>query len=309
MHHQAKFTLVDVFTSRPFGGNQLAVFSDAAGLSDAEMQTLAHELNFSESTFVTASDVPGAVRRVRIFTPAREIPMAGHPTVGTTWVLASHGQILPKSARIDVTLELGIGPVTVSIEGANARPEFVWMQHREAEFGAIRRDAARIASALGIEASDIREDLPIQIVSTGFPFLYVPLRSADALARCAPNKTTLAALFEANEQRLPTYMFVANEQGAFAVRARMFAPHTDGIPEDPATGSAAAPFGAYAATHGLIKPDPSAAFVIQQGVEMGRPSEIHVEVARKESGALGIRIGGRCAIVGEGAMFIERPAT
>jgi len=309
MHHQAKFTLVDVFTSRPFGGNQLAVFSDAAGLSDAEMQELAHEMNFSESTFVTASDVPGAVRRVRIFTPAREIPMAGHPTVGTTWVLASHGQILPKSARIDVTLELGIGPVTVSIEGANARPEFVWMQHREAEFGAIRRDAARIASALGIEASDIREDLPIQIVSTGFPFLYVPLRSADALARCAPNKTTLAALFEANEQRLPTYMFVANEQGAFAVRARMFAPHTDGIPEDPATGSAAAPFGAYAATHGLIKPDPSAAFVIQQGVEMGRPSEIHVEVARKESGALGIRIGGRCAIVGEGAMFIERPAT
>src|SRR5258707_2936272 len=118
MRHLAKFTLVDVFTSRAFVGNQLAVFSDAAGISDAEMQALAHELNFSESTFVTASDVPGVVRRVRIFTPAREIPMAGHPTVGTTWVLASHGQIPLKSASIDATLQLGIGPGTVSIEGA-----------------------------------------------------------------------------------------------------------------------------------------------------------------------------------------------
>jgi trans-2,3-dihydro-3-hydroxyanthranilate isomerase len=311
MHHQAKFTLVDVFTSRPFGGNQLAVFTDAAGISDAEMQALARELNFSESTFVTESDTAGAVRRVRIFTPAREIPMAGHPTVGTTWVLASRGQILLKSARVvtDATLQLGIGPVTVSIESTNAKPEFVWMTHREAEFGAIRRDFARVANALGIAKADIRDDLPLQIVSTGFPFICVRLRSGDALARCAPNQAALAALFEANEQRLQIYMFVANEQGAFAVRARMFAPHTDGIPEDPATGSAAAPFGAYAAACGLIKPEPSASFLIQQGVEMGRPSEIHVEVVRKDRGALGIRIGGRCAIVGEGAVFLERAAT
>jgi len=310
MRHQAKFTLVDVFTSRAFGGNQLAVFSDAAGISDAEMQALARELNFSESTFVTASDVTGVVRRVRIFTPAREIPMAGHPTVGTTWVLASHGQIPLKSARgrHDATLQLGIGPVTVTIESANAQPEFVWMNHREAEFGATRRDGARIANALGIEASDIRDDLPIQLVSTGFQFIYVPIRSIDALARCAPNKTALAALFDEGQPRLPIYMFVVKEKVPFVVRARMFAPHTDNIPEDPATGSAAAPFGAYAAAHGLIKPEPSATFLIQQGVEMGRPSDIYVEITRKES-ALGIRIGGRCAIVGEGAMFLERPAT
>lgn len=311
MRHLAKFTLIDVFTSRAFGGNQLAVFSDASGISDAEMQALAHELNFSESTFVTASDVPGAVRRVRIFTPAREIPMAGHPTVGTTWVLASHGQIPLKSARgiVDATLQLGIGPMTVTIESANAQPEFVWMNHREPEVGAIRTDAARIASALGIEAQDIRDDLPIQIVSTGFPFVYVPLRSTDALARCAPNTTALAALLNEGEHRLPIYMFVVKEKAPFVVRARMFAPHTDNIPEDPATGSAAAPFGAYAAAHGLIKPEPSAKFLIQQGVEMGRPSDIHVEVARKDDGALGIRIGGRCAIVGEGAIFLERPPT
>jgi trans-2,3-dihydro-3-hydroxyanthranilate isomerase len=311
MRHQAKFTLVDVFTSRPFGGNQLAVFSDASGISDVEMQALARELNFSESTFVTASDLPGAVRRVRIFTPAREIPMAGHPTVGTAWVLASHGQIPLKSSRgnLDATLELGIGPVTVTIESANAQPQFVWMHHREAEFAAIRRDAARIANAVGIEAADIRDDLPIQIVSTGFAFIYLPLRSIDALARCAPNKAALAALFDDGAPRLPIYMFVVKEQAPFAVRARMFAPHTDNIAEDPATGSAAAPFGAYAAAHGLIKPEPSTTFLIQQGVEMGRPSDIHVEVTRKDGGAFAIRIGGRCAIVGEGAMFLERPAT
>jgi trans-2,3-dihydro-3-hydroxyanthranilate isomerase len=309
MQRQAKFTLVDVFTSRPFGGNQLAVFTDAAGLSDTEMQELAHEMNFSESTFVLASEVPGVVRRVRIFTPAREIPMAGHPTVGTTWVLASHGQIPLKSARVDATLQLGIGPVTMSIDGSDTKPDFVWMNHREAEFGATRRDPARIASALGIAEADIRDDLPIQIVSTGFRFLYVPLRSVDALARCTSNGATLAALFEANEQRLPIYMFVAKERGAFAVRSRMFAPHTDNIAEDPATGSAAAPFGAYASAHGLFKPEPCASFLIEQGVEMGRPSEIHVEVTRKESGAFGIRIGGRCVIVGEGTIFLQATAT
>src|SRR5579863_4261686 len=305
MQRQAKFTLIDVFNSRPFGGNQLAVFSDAAGLSDSEMQTLAHEMNFSESTFVTASDDPGVVRRVRIFTPRREVPMAGHPTVGTTWVLASHGQILLKSARTDATLQLGIGPVRVTIESKDAKPEFVWMAHREAEFGAKRRDHGRIAKALGINASDIRDDLPIQIVSTGFPFVMVPIRTLDALAKCTSNAGPIGALFEPAEWAPLIYMFVvvANESGEFSVRARMFAPH-DGIAEDPATGSAAAPFGAYAATYGLINPAPKASFMINQGVEMGRPSEIHVEVARKDNGAFGIRIGGRCAIVGEGAMFL-----
>lgn len=305
MQRQAKFTLVDVFTSRPFGGNQLAVFTDAAGLSDAEMQELAHEMNFSESTFVLPADSTDAARRVRIFTPKHEMPMAGHPTVGTTWVLASHGQILIKSARTvtDATLQLGIGPVTVSIESTDARPEFVWMTHREAEFGATRSDRERIAQALGITAADIRDDLPIQFVSTGVPFMFIPLHGLEALAKCTVNADSIGALVKAGEQAPLIYMFVANESGDFAPRSRMFAPHS-GVSEDPATGSAAAPFGAYAATYGLIKPAPKASFVIRQGVEMGRPSEIHVEVVRKDSDAFGIRIGGRCAIVGEGAMFL-----
>jgi trans-2,3-dihydro-3-hydroxyanthranilate isomerase len=304
MSRKTPFILVDVFTSRPFGGNQLAVFIEGAALSAGEMQELAHEMNFSESTFVMPPESSGA-RRVRIFTPTVEIPMAGHPTVGTAWVLASRGEIALKSSSVDATLQLGIGPVMVTVESTGGKPDFVWMAHREAEFGAKRTDVERFAEALGIASADIRGDLPIQIVSTGFPFVFVPLRSIEALGRCYPNKGGIAALFKTGPQEQPPliYMFVAEQSGEFSVRSRMFAPF-NGIAEDPATGSAAAPFGAYAATYGLIKPAPSTSFLIQQGVEMGRPSEIRVEVARKESGAFAIRIGGRCAIVGEGSMFL-----
>jgi trans-2,3-dihydro-3-hydroxyanthranilate isomerase len=302
MPRKTPFILVDVFTSKPFGGNQLAVFTEGAALSASEMQELAHEMNFSESTFVMPPDSSGA-RRVRIFTPSHEMPMAGHPTVGTTWVLASRGEIALKSASVDATLQLGIGPVTVTVESAGGKPDFVWMAHREAEFGAKRDDRKQIAEALGITAEDIREDLPIQLVSTGFPFIFVPVQTLDGLAKCSPNPPALAALSRPGEQRVALYMFVVNGSGEFSARSRMFAPF-DGVAEDPATGSAAAPFGAYAATYGLINPKPKTSFTIQQGVEMGRPSEIRVEVARKDNGAFAIRIGGRCAIVGEGAMFL-----
>jgi trans-2,3-dihydro-3-hydroxyanthranilate isomerase len=303
MPTKTPFTLVDVFTSRPLSGNQLAVFTDAATLSASEMQELAHEMNFSESTFVMPAE-SGTARRVRIFTPRREIPMAGHPTVGTTWVLASRGEIALESTTVDATLQLGIGQVTVTIESTGGKPDFVWMAHGEAEFCAKRDDRERVAPALGITAADVRDDLPIQAVSTGLSILFVPLRTVDALARCSSNGGALAALFNTGDQMQPVYMFVANESGEFSVRSRMFAPHTDGITEDPATGGAAGPFGAYAARYGLIKPAPKTSFLIRQGVEIGRPSEIRVEVARKDSGSFGLRIGGRCAIVGEGAMFL-----
>lgn len=302
MPRKTPFILVDVFTSKPFGGNQLAVFTDGAALSATEMQELAHEMNFSESTFVMPAE-PGAPRRVRIFTPSREIPMAGHPTVGTTWVLANRGEIALNSPSVDATLQLGIGPVTVTIESSGGKPELVWMAHRDPEFREKRDDRERFAQALEIDATDIRDDLPIQVVSTGFPFAFVPLRSLDALGKCTPNKGPIGALFKPAALRPLIYMFVAEQSGEFSVRSRMFAPH-DGIAEDPATGSAAAPFGAYAAAYGLIQPAPRTEFLIRQGVEMGRPSEIRVEVTRKGSGAFALRIGGRCAIVGEGSMFL-----
>jgi trans-2,3-dihydro-3-hydroxyanthranilate isomerase len=303
MEKLARFTLVDVFTAKRFGGNQLAVFHDARELAPSEMQSLAREMNFSESTFVTR-DTPAAPSRVRIFTPQREIAMAGHPTVGTAWVLASRGEIPLSEPATEASLELGIGVVPITIEVRAGAPEFVWMAHREPTFGATRRDRARVARALGIGSNDIRHDFPLQSVSTGNPFLFVPIASADALARCAPNGAALRALFAGDRAVLPVHMFVPPDSPGAPVRARMFAPHTDGIPEDPATGSAAAPLGAYLVEHQVIAAAPAASFTVSQGVEMGRPSEIRVEVARKQTGALGIKIGGQAVIVGEGELRV-----
>lgn len=292
------FTLVDVFTSHPFGGNQLAVFHKAGKLTATQMQELAHEMNFSESTFV----IPPARRadpiRLRIFTPRREIPMAGHPTVGTAWVLASRNELPPGEA----TLRLSIGDITVAIEGRARRPEFVWMAHKPAVFGETRQDRDRIAAALGIETSDIRTDLPVEVVSTGNPFLFVPLASRHALARCVSSAAALRSLFESAEQMLPLHMFVIGRSVKSGVYARMFAPHTDGIAEDPATGSAAAPLGAYLQAHGLTGNAPRIRFRVIQGVEMGRRSEITVEVDNLNDSQPSIKIGGQCAIVGEGQM-------
>ncbi len=303
MPRRYSFILVDVFTATRFGGNQLAVFTDAAGLDAGEMQSLAHELNFSESTFVTVPEIPGAVRRVRIFTPTVELPMAGHPTVGTAWVLASRGEISLDGASVEATLQLEIGAIKVAVEGAERHPEFVWMTQRRPIFGAIRDDRGRIASALNIEENDLRTDLPIQIVSTGVPFLFVPIKSVEALGRCAPNERALAALFDTSDEKPGVYMHTAVEGRELRVRARMFAPHTVGIAEDPATGGAAGPFGAYAATYRMIPAIPRARFAIEQGVEMGRPSRIEIEVTRVGD-TIGVRIGGRCVISGEGTMYV-----
>ena len=302
MTRRYHFVQADVFTDRPFAGNQLAVFTDARGLSDAEMQTLAREMNFSECTFLLPSIMPDALRRVRIFTPAAELPTAGHPTVGTAYVMAQLGDVELQGATTDIVLELGIGPVPVTIESGDGSPEFVWMTHREPEFGAARADRERVAAALGITPADIHTDRPMQPVSTGVPFLFVPLASLDAARRCRPNAAALANLFESPPPE-GVYVFTT-ETGApdVAAHGRMFAPHTLDIPEDPATGSAAAPLGAYLVRYGLAA---GPRFILEQGVEMGRPSRIHLDVRRDGDRFMLVRIGGQTVIVGEGDLFWE----
>jgi trans-2,3-dihydro-3-hydroxyanthranilate isomerase len=300
MASRIAFTLVDVFSSRPFRGNQLAVFHNAGRLKAAQMQTLAREMNFSESTFVIPAprrSAPAPVR-VRIFTPRREIPMAGHPTVGTAWVLASRGEL----GMGEAILRLGVGDTIITIEGNARNPSFIWMSHRPAEFGERRSDRDRIAAGLGIDTIDVRGDLPIEAVSTGNPFLLVPLSSVDALKRCVSNPSALHTLFEGTPRMLPVYLFVCEGSPTRSVRARMFAPHTDGIAEDPATGSAAAPLGAYLRAHGVIGSTARTHFRVIQGMEMGRRSEITVEVLNSTSDGPSTRVGGRCKIVGEGQM-------
>jgi trans-2,3-dihydro-3-hydroxyanthranilate isomerase len=292
------FIQADVFTDKPFGGNQLAVFTDARGLTTEQMQTLTREMNYSESTFVLPPEMPGTDMRVRIFTPAIEMPMAGHPTVGTTFVLAQSGALAGKEA----TLQLKIGPIKVEIERNSAgEPQFVWMTHNAPKFGAIRTDRERVAAALGVTVSDLREDLPVQTVSTGVPFLMIPLRSLQAIGRCKVNQSALAELFVGEPESAGAYLFTTETTGPHAhLHARMFAPHIFDIPEDPATGSAAAPMAAYAVYYGLV---PEGRFLIEQGVEMGRPSQIHVIARRAGENFTELKIGGQTTIVGEGYIF------
>lgn len=303
MTKRFRFVQVDVFTDRPFGGNQLAVFTDARGLTAEDMQTLTREMNYSECTFVFPPEAPNAAKRVRIFTPARELPMAGHPTVGTAFVLAHQGEFPLQAETAEVTLQLGIGPVPVVIENRNGVPGFVWMTHREPMFGSIREDRERVAQALSVAARDLHPDWPLQVVSTGVPFLFVPLRSLEATGRCRPDESALDNLFNEVEP-VALYMFTTETVSREArVHARMFAPHVMGIPEDPASGAAAAPLGAYLSRYGALAKVPEVRFICEQGMEMGRPSQIHVEVRRQGEEITGLRIGGQAVIVGEGDIF------
>ena len=303
------FLQLDVFTRRPFGGNQLAVFTDAQGLETDEMQALTREMNFSESSFVLPPRMEGAVKKVRIFTPATEMPMAGHPTVGTAAALAARGLIDVPAAGGQVTLELGIGAVPVIFEPAEeGRLPFVWMKHRAPAFGPVRADRDEIAAALGIRSDEIRADLPMQVVSTGVPFLFIPLLSLGAIQRTRSEAGALARLFP-NRPPANIALFTEEvEDPNSLVHARMYSPHVVGIVEDPATGSMAAPLGAFLAHYGILPNEPVTDFTIEQGIEMLRPSRIRVQVGRVGEKIEMIRIGGDSVIVGEGEIFWEERA-
>lgn len=302
MSKRYHFLQADVFTNTPFGGNQLAVFTDARGLCTEEMQSLAREMNYSESTFILPPELPGAVKRVRIFTPGIELPVAGHPTIGTTYVLAQKGDIPLTGDHTQATLQLNIGPMKVDIESKNGEIQFAWMTHRQPEFGVVRDDRERIANALGITAADLIDSLPVQIASTGVPFLFVPIRSLEAIGKCVPNGSALRALFD--DEPVMVYMFTPETtSSARQIHSRMFGPHVANIAEDPATGVAAGPMGAYVAHYKVLPRQPEMRFVIEQGIEMGRPSHISVEVKTEGEAITNIRIGGQSVIVGEGEIF------
>lgn len=306
MARRYRFVQVDVFTDHAFGGNQLAVFTDARGLTTDEMQLLTREMNYSESAFVLPADRPDVAKRVRIFTPARELPLAGHPTVGTSYVLAREGVVPLHGTMTEIMLALGVGPVPVVIEQRDGQPSFVWMTQPAPVFGPVRDDRARVAAALGMAASDLHDTWPLQVVSTGVPFLYVPVRSRAAVAACHPDAAALSALFADGAPASLLVFSLETVAPEAAVHARMFAPHTMGIPEDPASGAAAGPLGAYLAHYGGLPLVAETRFIIEQGLEMGRPSTIHVVVRRRDAKIMGPRVGGQAVIVGEGHLVWDR---
>ena len=326
------FIQLDVFTEEPFTGNALAVFPEAEGLSDDAMMKIAREMNLSETVFVlephskqqtanskqpaeseTSTDVnhtgPTVLRRLRIFTPAREIPFAGHPIVGTWNALAREG-VVPVPDGGDgwtrIYQEVGIGVLPVDIEFKDGAPVQVVMTQGKFEIKGDVDDAndqAELARALGLRIEDLDETLPIQIISTGLAFLAVPVRSLADLGRCKVNTSLLAETY----QRLgatgcEAFTRETIEIGEARAHARMFAPG-DNIAEDPATGSAAGALGAYLVYHGAANVDPSDGkfrFVIEQGDFMHRPSRINLDVKGKPGSIEEVRVGGSSVVVAHG---------
>jgi trans-2,3-dihydro-3-hydroxyanthranilate isomerase len=293
---------VDVFTDRVFGGNPLAVVFDAAPLADADMQAIAREMNLSETTFLLPPTRPDCAARVRIFTPAREVPFAGHPTIGTSWVLATSGMLPAGATRF--SLEEGIGPVEVELAGDPAPPAFLWMRHGAATFGPEQTDRAALAAALGLAEDDLLPRAPICSGSTGSTFLYVPLRDRQAVDRAALDVPRLLAVM-GEGPRLGVFVFAPDPARAEGrVYSRMFAPHTSGVPEDPATGSASGPLGAYLVTHGLVAAAPAIRIVSEQGTKMGRQSFVHIDIAMRDGVIRELRVGGSVVPVLEGRLRV-----
>ncbi len=302
----------DVFTDTPFGGNQLAVIPNAAGLDDDAMLAITREFNFSETTFVLPPESSGNTRRVRIFTPGGEIPFAGHPTVGTAYLLAQTGEIELIGPETRIILEEGVGPVPVTIYSEGGRPVFA--QLTAAKLPVRRRpliSRRELAEVLSLKKRDILKDdvWYTDAVSAGLPFLFVPLASLDALGRAHVRE-------ELWEERLKgtwateIYVFVEEESsrgrdGALSgdglIRSRMFAPMM-GIKEDPATGSAAAAFGGYLAWRSTVR-DGTLKWTIHQGVEMGRPSRLQVETDVVGGEVKATRVGGESVLVSSGTLY------
>ena len=301
----------DVFTSEPFTGNQLAVYLDGRGLTAGRMQAVAREMGFSETTFIMPAETPGTDIRMRIFTPGVELPMAGHPTIGSTFALAHVGIIKPGTERF--VFGLGIGPTPVTLEweastdrgqGASPRLRFAWMTQRVPEFGPIVRDAQVVSAALGIRRDDLAGDTPIQSVSCGVPFLFVPMSSRAAVDRAVSEAGPLRRLGETTGLNLPVFLFTTDAGHPEAtVYSRMFSPHF-GIAEDPATGSASGPLGAYLVHYGLVRGDIQQRMLSLQGQAMGRPSRIHIRIGGTRDNITSVGIGGEAVLVARGEMVV-----
>lgn len=298
------YHLVDVFTDRQFGGNQLAVFTDGRGLSTELMQAIAKELNLAESTFVLPPEDPRSDFRVRIFTPGAEMRMAGHPTVGTAFVLAREGLVDASKAETRIHFHENVGIIPVDLKFKDGAPDVIMMTQPLPEFGPRFPDRQTIADLLSVDIEAIDADLPIEVVSCGVPFLYVPLRSLQAVRSIRFRLDVLdRALKDFPVHEVFVFAREVENEGS-TVHSRMFAPGL-GVGEDPGTGAASGPLGSYLVRYGLVPPAPTVKILSEQGIEIGRPSFIQIEIDQEGGSITGVRVGGRCASVGGGYIEIS----
>lgn len=294
---------VDVFTAVPLEGNQLAVFPDARGLSDEEMQSLAREMNFSESTFVLPRDAATERERgvrVRIFTVNEELPFAGHPTLGTAMVLRNdgmHSSSAPRQKEMEeIALDLNVGKIPVRFSIRDGLP-FGVMTQRDPEFGKTHEREA-VARAAGLAVNDIADDVPIQTVSTGNAFAMVPVKSLEVLEKLAPSWTLMGEYLTKSDAKF--FYFVSRQ--ARNPEARLQARMIFYNGEDPATGSAAGPCAAWAVAHGVIPPDQQS--LLEQGVEMKRRSRIFLSAGKAVGKIVNVRVGGHAVEVLRGEILL-----
>ena len=300
------FVQLDVFSAKPLEGNPLAVFTDGRGLSDAEMQALAREMNLSETTFILSQSAAVEDRRgvrVRIFTPQEELPFAGHPTLGTAMVLRELGRVRPARgtgaarAEEEVLLHLNVGRIPVAFREEDGRL-FGEMRQRDPEFGSIH-DRKTVARLAGLRATDIASDLPIQTVSTGVAFAIVPVKSCQALSELQLDwKTVNGYLQGSSDARFFYFVTRETKDPAARLHARMI--FYNG--EDPATGSAAGCAAAWMVRHGVAQPDERV--LIEQGIEARRPSRIFVRAGMKGDRVANVRVGGHAVEVLRGEVVL-----
>ena len=299
-----RFLQFDVFTSNLFGGNQLAVFTDGRGLSDEAMQAVAKEMNFSETTFVLPAETPGTDFRLRIFTPGSELPAAGHPTIGSAFALARTGAL--ERGRESFVFGLGVGPTPVSLTWRDGDLSFAWMTQSLPAFSEPIANRANAAAALGVQDSAVGgTGLPVQVVSCGVPFVFVPLTTRRAVDNAMINREAFNTLLhQAGVEANGVFLF-STERGPDKATAysRMFAPAI-GVYEDPATGIASGPLGCYLVRHKIVPAAKAGAMLSLQGVKMGRPSHVHISIGAEGTEIRSVRVGGEAVLAGEGVLYI-----
>ena len=299
-----RFLQLDVFTDHLFGGNQLAVFPDGRGLTTEMMQAIAREMNFSETTFVLPADRPDTDFRMRIFTPGFEMPMAGHPTIGSAFALARTGAIAP--GRESFVFGLGIGPTPVTLTWKDQDLSFAWMTQSLPTFSEPLANRGLAATAIGLSDAAVGgAGLPVQVVSCGVPFVLVPLATRRAVDSAMINREALDTLLhQAGVEANGVFLF-STERGPDKATAysRMFAPQI-GVHEDPATGSASGPLGCYLVRHKIVPAAKAGAMLSLQGVLMGRPSHVHISIGVEGADIRSVRVGGESVLAGEGTLYV-----
>jgi len=303
---ELNFQTLDVFTDRTFGGNPLGVFPRTAHLPAQLMQRIAREMNLSESVFLGRPE-QGGDARVRIFTPGVEVPFAGHPTVGAAIYLASEWPGTPDDGTRTLVLEENVGLVPVLVRFEGGRPVFarftaaVLPEHRPSPFS-----LAELAAMVGLDELDVlgRDGDPLhpELVSCGLPYYTIPVRSVDAVRRAVLDMAMWKRMLEGTWAHHVYLVCMGGEGQGVDVRVRMFAPGS-GVPEDPATGSAAAALGGYlAAAEGLERG--TLTWTVEQGLEIGRPSILQVEADRRDGTTTAVRVGGGAVFVSRGTMAV-----